>query len=168
MVEGSSPPTVTCNLCGTKDNIVRYCTFSNHMRRHHLPDETCLKCDKEIPAVIFSKHSKVCDGTEPKLPQQLRNYSQFYTKLKDTSPTEVSCHLCNCVVFSKSYSNHFMKAHMPCQTCPVCHKDISAANFKKHTSLCHGSDTTVATSYECPTCTKLFRHKRYVVRHLKV
>ena len=164
VVEGSSPPTVTCNLCGTEKNIVRYCRFSSHMRRHHLPDETCFKCEKEIPSKTFRKHSMVCDGTETKLPQR-RDYSQFYTKLQDSSPAQVSCNLCNCVKFSKSYSEHFRKVHMPRQTCPMCHKDMFAANFKKHTSHCNGSDTTLATSHECPTCKKVIKGERNFKKH---
>ena len=40
MVEGSSPATVSCNLCGIEGKVLLYHRFSTHMLRHHLPDET--------------------------------------------------------------------------------------------------------------------------------
>ena len=141
LVEGSCPLAVTCNLCKIEGKVERYSHFSDHMRSHHLPDETCSKCSIEIPAKIFSKHIKVCDGSETKLPRPSpRSYDQFFSKLKGASPTQVSCNLCNSKVPSNGYSKHFKRFHLPCHTCPVCHKDIPGIHFKKHTSRCDGSD----------------------------
>ena len=113
IVQGSSPPTVTCNLCGIEGKFILYTGFSEHMRRHHLPDETCSKCDTEIPSIMFSKHKKDCNGSKPKLPRASpRNYSNFFTRLGGTVPSQVSCNLCGSKVPSHSYNIHFKQRHI--------------------------------------------------------
>ena len=143
VVEGSSPATVTCNLCGIQGKVELYNNFSDHMRRHHLPDQTCSKCNTEIPSRIFSKHKKVCDGSKPKLPRPSpRNYSQFFTKLEEGAfPSQVSCNLCSSTVPSLNYSLHFNKRHMSRPICPKCNGDFSHGMFSTHLKLCDGSGT---------------------------
>ena len=41
-IEGSSPPSVSCNLCDGK--VISYHGFSHHMSQYHLTDVTCSKC----------------------------------------------------------------------------------------------------------------------------
>ena len=142
IVKGSSPPTVSCTLCGIEGKVQLYDYFSTHMRKHHLPDETCSKCNNEIPSNIFSKHNKVCDGSKPKLTQRsLKDYSRFFTKLGGAFPSQVSCNLCSSTVLSLGYSIHFKTQHMPRPICPKCNRDFSHGSITSHLKLCDGTGT---------------------------
>ena len=49
---------VGCTFCG--GTLVRYGNISHHMKKFHLPDETCPTCGKEIPATDVCSHKKTC------------------------------------------------------------------------------------------------------------
>ena len=142
VVKGSSPPTVTCNLCGIDGKVELYQQFSRHMRSHHLPDETCSKCNNEIPSKTFSKHKKFCDGSQPKLPRvSSKDYSNFFTKLEGALPSQVSCNLCGSTVPSKEYSFHFKNQHMSRPVCSKCNRDFPEGKISRHLEHCDGSGT---------------------------
>ena len=150
VIEGSSPVSVSCKLCEGKS--VAYTGLTWHMKHYHLPDETCQICHHNIPAIHYSKHSRVCDGAGPqpevlklKLPEVQRvpkvqrnqpaqsKYRKFYTELNDNSflhvkKARVACNLCvsKTVGYKKHYGRHFKLFHMPDQTCTRCGEDIPA------------------------------------------
>ena len=157
VIEGSSPLSVSCNLCEGKTLV--YSGLSWHMKKYHLPDETCQICHHNIPTSHYSKHSRVCDGAGPapevpdipKVPKIQRKqpaqsiYSQFYTELNGNSflpakKARVACNLCagKTVGNKNHYIRHFEAFHMPDQTCTRCGKDIPDRLLKNHMNICNG------------------------------
>ena len=151
VIKGSSPLSVSCNLCEGKT--VAYTGFSWHMKHYHLPDENCNICHHNIPAINFKKHSRICDGagTEPKVLKVAKVkpaqsiYSKFYTELDENvffpaKKARVVCNLCavKTVGLKHHYSRHFKQFHLPDQTCTSCGKDIPARRFKNHMTFCNG------------------------------
>jgi hypothetical protein len=148
---------VSCNLWEGKTLV--YSGLSGHMIHYPLPDEPCPLCHHTIPAVHYSKHSRVCDGAgpapevpdKPKVPKIQRKqpaqsiYSQFYTELNGNSflpakKARVACNLCagKTVGNKNHYIRHFEAFHMPDQTCTRCGEDIPARLLKNHMIICNG------------------------------
>ena len=110
--QDTSPPRVACKLCGGKT--VSYEMYTRHMRHFHLPDETCIKCHKEVSARVFGKHKRVCDGsgTSATVPPQLQ-YSNLFTEIEGSFPQVVACKLCDVKLGVRSFGKHYRSFHMP-------------------------------------------------------
>ena len=111
VIENSSPPTVSCNLCDGKS--VSYVNFTKHMRNYHLPDETCYKCLKDFPAHTILGHTRACIGsaTDPTVSNSIV-YGHFFTKLEGTIPLKVTCNICDGKLIRDNFSRHFKRFHM--------------------------------------------------------
>jgi len=55
---------MACTLCG--GTLVRYENISYHMKKLHLPAETCPTCGSEVPAKDLFSHKKRCGTRKPK------------------------------------------------------------------------------------------------------
>lgn len=55
---------MACTLCG--GTLVRYENISYHMKKLHLPAETCPTCGSEVPAKDLFSHKKRCGARKPK------------------------------------------------------------------------------------------------------
>ena len=177
VVEGSSPATVTCNLCGIEGKVELYHNFSDHMRRHHLPDQTCSKCNTEIPSKIFSKHKKVCDGSKPKLPQPSpRNYKKQHMSRPicpkcngDFSHGSIRTHLKLCdgsgtrrsapALYTQFYTQLKDTLFVSCKLCDE--QIVKKTSYLSHFERFHEH------SSECKICKKKFRYKRNIDEHMR-
>jgi len=48
---------VECTLCGHTSS---FTNISTHMKKYHLPDETCLVCSQELSPIKMPAHLKIC------------------------------------------------------------------------------------------------------------
>jgi len=55
---------VDCTLCGRTRS---FTNFSTHMRKYHLPDETCPMCSLELDPTKMPAHLKTCRNTQNKV-----------------------------------------------------------------------------------------------------